>query len=154
LPSCHLGLKAAKPRAYPTNPKTIGDHLKKRRHELGLFQKQAAGQMRVGEFTLLTWEKNQATPSVGMLPRIISFLGYDPHPEPATLGERIAAKRRLLGLSRKRTARQLSVDEATLALWESGHSTPTGVRLLNLTRFLDTTPDATMVDWSYPVMPR
>jgi DNA-binding transcriptional regulator YiaG len=139
-----LSLKAVKPKPYPKHPRTVGEYLLKRRRELGLFQKEAAQLMGVGHFTLLTWEKGQAAPSVRMLPRIISFLSYDPHPEPTTPGERIAAKRRRLGLSRKRMATQLGIDEATLARWESGRSTPTGLRLRNLTRFLDTTPDATM----------
>jgi DNA-binding transcriptional regulator YiaG len=147
LPSCHLRLKAAKPKAYPVDPKTIGDHLKKRRHELGLFQAEAASQLGVGEFTLLTWEKGQATPSVRMLPRIISFLGYDPHPAPTTLGERIAVKRRLLGLSRDRLAKQLGVDEATLSKWESGQARPHGSRLHELTTFLDSTAANIGADW-------
>jgi len=135
-----LRLKVAKPKAYPADPESVGDHLKKRRHELGLLQKEAARQMGVGEFTLLTWEKGQALPSTRMLPRIISFLGYDPYPKPTTLGEQIAAKRRLLGLSRKRMAKQLGIDQATLTRWESSYSTPDGLGLRNLARFLNTTP--------------
>ena len=95
--------------------------------------------MGVGQFTLLTWEKGQATPSVRMLPRIIAFLGYDPHPEPTTLGGRVTAKRRFLGLSRKRLAEELGVDEVTLARWESDRSRPVGLRQLNLMAFLEPT---------------
>lgn len=54
------------------------------------------------------------------MPGIIKFLGYDPFPEPQTLGERLAAKRRMLGLSRKELAKRLGVDEETLARLETG----------------------------------
>jgi transcriptional regulator with XRE-family HTH domain len=147
-----LALKAEKPKPYPKHPRTVGEHLLKRRHELGLFQKEAAQLMGMDHFTLLTWEKNQATPSVRMLPRIIAFLGYDPHPEPATLGERIASKRRFLGLSRKRTAKRLGVDEATLARWESDRSRPLGRTLQDLLAFLESTPS--VVNWDLSSVPR
>ena len=55
---------------------------------------------------------------------IIEFLGYDPFPEPRTAGERLAAKRRRLGLSRKRLAKKLSMDEMTLARIENGEYEP------------------------------
>ena len=86
--------------------------------------------------TILNWENGGATPSVRMLPRIIGFLGYDPYPEPRTLGEQIAAKRRQLGVSRKRAAKTLGVDEATLARWEKGTSHPARVRFQIVDEFL------------------
>ncbi len=73
--------------------------------------------------------------AVRYLPRIIQFLGYDPYPEPQSLGEKIAARRRHMGLSRKRLARRLGMDEATLRRFENGASEPTGKRLAILIEF-------------------
>jgi hypothetical protein len=44
LPFCHVGLSAKKPKseAYPTALRTYGDHLRAKRLDLGLLQKQAA----------------------------------------------------------------------------------------------------------------
>jgi transcriptional regulator with XRE-family HTH domain len=97
----------------------VGDHLRKRRHELGLRQKDVAAELHVNEFTVCGWENDKKTASVRYLPRIIEFLGYDPFPEPRTLGERIASRRRALGLSRKRLAKELHMDEMTLARLEN-----------------------------------
>ena len=69
-------------------------------------------------------------------PRIIEFLGYDPHGEPQCIGEEIAARRRKLGLSRKRLAKKLGLDEATVARFESGSSKPTGERAEIVKTFL------------------
>ena len=63
----------------------MGDHMKKRRYELGLRQKDVAALLRVKEFTVCGWEKNKKTPAVRYLPRIIQFLGYYPFDEPQTL---------------------------------------------------------------------
>jgi DNA-binding XRE family transcriptional regulator len=43
---------------YPRAPRTLGEHLKKRRCELGLRQKDAAQLLGVNEFTYLGWEKD------------------------------------------------------------------------------------------------
>jgi ribosome-binding protein aMBF1 (putative translation factor) len=51
---------------------------------------------------------------IGFLPKLIAWLGYDPFPEPTTAGEEIVAMRRRRGLSRKKLARQLVIDETTL----------------------------------------
>ena len=57
-------------------------------------------------------------------PAIIEFLGYDPSPEPNTIGERLLAYRRRHGLSRKELAGQLGADEATLWRWEVDQRRP------------------------------
>jgi len=48
LPFCRgvpLTLKAPKPKDYFETPQTWGEHLKKRRRELGLHQREAAAHM-------------------------------------------------------------------------------------------------------------
>ena len=121
---------------YPREPTTLGDHLKKRRHELGLRQKDVAAQLGVTQGTILSWETHQTHPAVIYIPRIIAFLGYNPYPEPQTFGERIVAKRRQLGLSRKQTAKLLGMDEGSLAHWEKGQRQPTGKRVGTVVKLL------------------
>lgn len=64
--------------------KTLGDHIRKRRLELG-FQKDAAKQIGVDEATIFNWESNETTPTIRHIPRVIEFLGYNPLPPPESL---------------------------------------------------------------------
>jgi hypothetical protein len=50
--------------------------------------------MRVSPFTLLGWEKDRTEPLVGLYPRIIAFLGYEPSAAPKSLGEQNQVIRR------------------------------------------------------------
>ena len=145
LPFCKTTLKAQKPPspAYPQTLKTLGDHLRKRRLDLKLLQSEVADRIGADETTVLNWEKNRATPSLPFLPRIIQFLGYLLHdPEPKTLGEAIAASRRLLGLRQKDLAAALSIDPSTLARWERGERQPSKQLLDKLTALLTSLPSS------------
>lgn len=110
----------------------------KRRLELDLRQKDVALRLRVNEWTIGNWEKDITTPAVRYYPRIIEFLGYYPFAAPQTLGERLLAKRRYTGLSRKRLARKLAIDEGTLTRWEEGASFPVGDHAQRIEMFLST----------------
>src|SRR3989338_7434116 len=68
---------------------TIGDHIKKRRLDLGLFQKQVAAQIGADEMTICNWELKLTEPEVCFIPKIIEFLDYNPLPEARTLAEQI-----------------------------------------------------------------
>ena len=64
-------------------------------------------------------EKNRVKPSLAQIPKIIEFLGRDPFvKETEGLGERIREYRRVHGLTQKKLAEQLEVDQSTLAGWE------------------------------------
>ena len=56
---------------------------------------------------------------------IISFLGYNPVPEPNGEPEKLVWQRTSLGLSQEEAARQMGVDPGTLARWELGERTAT-----------------------------
>jgi DNA-binding XRE family transcriptional regulator len=60
LPCCHVTLSAARPkdRSYPSELNTIGDHLKKRRLDLELLQKDLAEQIGATTCTIQYWETN------------------------------------------------------------------------------------------------
>ena len=65
-------------------------------------------------------------PAIRFIPQIVQFLGHVPFPAPATLPERLRFHRQALGLSRRRLAKCLGVDEGTLARWERGARRPAG----------------------------
>jgi transcriptional regulator with XRE-family HTH domain len=77
LPFCHLRLKAAKPQnpAYPKKLKTIGDHIRKRRLDLG---RDVATRIGFTEPSVWNWESNASAPHWHSLKAIVDFLGYDP----------------------------------------------------------------------------
>ena len=77
-----LTLKALRAKDYSETPETLGEHLKKRRQELGLLQRQAANQMGIGIDTFRNWESGNTEPVASQFRPVIAFLGYDPTPEP------------------------------------------------------------------------
>jgi DNA-binding XRE family transcriptional regulator len=87
LPFCDLHLRAPlRPYPYrwkctqvvPTEPRTIGEHLKRHRLELHLFQVDLAKMFRVDEASIRNWENNTYQPSERLMPGIVKWLGYDP----------------------------------------------------------------------------
>jgi len=116
-------LKAQKPAAaaYPKRLKILGDHLRKRRLDLKLFQKEVAKRLGTSTTSIYNWENNQTSPSLYSIPKIIKFLGYIPDSLQAkTLGEKIITSRRLCGLTQKELTRRLDIDPSTLARSEKG----------------------------------
>ena len=59
---------------YPANPKTIGEHIRKRRMDLGLEQKEVARIIGVTESTIWNWE-NGCNPAKRFTGKIEGFLG-------------------------------------------------------------------------------
>jgi DNA-binding transcriptional regulator YiaG len=129
-------LRSWKPTLYPDVPETLGDHLLKRRHELGLLQKDAAHSLGVNVWTLANWEKGYTSPKLCLWPGIIEFLGYDPNPEPDGLGQQIFSTRRRQGLPIRELAKQLGVDPETLRRWGRGTRIPRGRWLELVEEFL------------------
>jgi transcriptional regulator with XRE-family HTH domain len=121
LPFCHVTLRGQKPRpGYPEHPATIGEHLKKRRLDRGLRQKDVARELGVNFKTYENWEQGKYEPEIRFLPAVIRFLGYDPSPAPVSLPDRIRAARRRQGISQRELARRLGLDPVTVWAWEAG----------------------------------
>ena len=78
MPFCDLTLRFQKPQQFRGVPETLGEHLKKRRLELGLRQKDVAQRLDVSPWTVLNWEANKRTPSRRLQRLIMRFLGYEP----------------------------------------------------------------------------
>jgi ribosome-binding protein aMBF1 (putative translation factor) len=75
---------------------------------------------------------------VAQIPKIIDFLGRDPYKrdlykkETENLGDKIREYRRIHGLSQKKLAEQLQIDQTTLAGWERGEHRPAKKQLEKL----------------------
>ena len=105
--------------------KTWGDHIKTRRLDLKLTKRQLSLKFHVDDTTIYLWERNKVSPSLAQIPKIIEFLGRDPFTkEIINLGDRIREFRRVHGLSQRKLAEQLEVDQTTLAGWEKGKHQP------------------------------
>ncbi len=129
MPLYHLTLTAQKPRnpAYPAQLVTLGDHIRKRRLDLGLLQRDVAVAVNATTSTATNWEKNRTTPRLHYLPKIYEFLGGNPLKGNATsLAESTKQYRFAHGLSLRKLAKLLMVDPGTVAKWEKGRSLPGG----------------------------
>ena len=129
MPCCHVTLSVTRPedRSYPAELQTIGDHLRKRRLDLGLLQRQVAKQIGVTKCTIQYWETNRVSPALRFRPGIVSFLKYHPWDgiAPESLANRLTAHRQRLGLSRKKLAALLGIDPSNIAGWETEKHQPT-----------------------------
>jgi transcriptional regulator with XRE-family HTH domain len=115
-----LTLKSLRKKDYSETPQTLGEHLKKRRRELGLLQREAAKCMAIHTETYLNWEKDKTKPVAAQFRPVVTFLGYDPMPEARTLGERLEARRRGVGVTFDQLAGYLGWDPATLTRYLNG----------------------------------
>lgn len=120
MPFIRVTLKSLRKKAYEFEPKTLGQHLFKRRLKLGLSQTQAAKALGVTSSTILNWEKGHTEPPIGAMPRVLRWLGYDPGVRPKSLPERLADRRRTMGWSIRVAARHVGVDPGTWGDWERG----------------------------------
>jgi transcriptional regulator with XRE-family HTH domain len=73
LPWLPVTLKALKPKELDLEPQTLGEHIKRRRLQLGLSLPQAAGALSVDPITVLNWEKGKTEPLIGAFPAILRF---------------------------------------------------------------------------------
>jgi transcriptional regulator with XRE-family HTH domain len=92
--------------------------------DLGLGQTEAGRELGVCRATLANWEWGRAQPPVGRMPAVIRFLGYDPHPDPMTVGETLRAYRRALGLTQRELGVQLGMHRSVLGKVEIGAERP------------------------------
>lgn len=127
MPICQITLKASKPskKPYPKELVTIGDHIKKKRLDLNLFQKDVARIVGVKKESICNWENSWSKPKVYLLPKIIEFLGYVPFAQMnQTLGDKIKSFRKELGLSQRKLAKLWGFDQTTIRDWENGRHSP------------------------------
>ena len=116
----------------PEEPKTVGDHIRKRRLALKPFQKDVAKAIGVRTASIFNWEKNASHPKPQYMPAIIRC----PLPEGKTWGERLVRHRTTLGITQAEAARRVGVDQGTLARWERGEREPKGAFAMRARHFL------------------
>jgi DNA-binding transcriptional regulator YiaG len=106
---------------YKSNPQTIGEHIRKKRIESSLLQKQVAAQFGISEDTLTYWENERSQPQVHHYPTIISFLGYYPFDhETDSIAGKLKQIRYCYGLNFKQCANRLAVSVDAVKRWEQG----------------------------------
>jgi transcriptional regulator with XRE-family HTH domain len=116
--------KKTKSDRYPKEINTLGDHIRKRRLDLGLLQREVAEKIGVTEATIYHWERQRNAPEIRFIAPIIEFLEYDPLPQPESFAERLKTYRLRLGLSQRKLAAKLGIDPGTLGSWERGRRKP------------------------------
>ena len=114
----------------------VGEHLKRRRLQLGLKQTDVAARLGVSEFSVQGWEARGRAPEDRHYPAILDFLGYEPWPAPQTFGEHLRAARLRRGLSMSAAARVIGTDEENVRMWEASAWRPTSRTFAKLERFL------------------
>ena len=138
VPFCNLRLQSDMPkdRATPKQVASIGDAIRKRRLDLGLFQAEVATGLGCNKMTVAKWELGHSTPQIAHFRQIVEFLGY----------------RSLLGRNNHRRttdqfpksprhqpkdfATQLAIDQGTLAHYERGKREPSGSILARIDAIL------------------
>jgi DNA-binding XRE family transcriptional regulator len=137
LPGISRSLAAQRKEVVLEMDASLGRHLMVRRQVLGHRQIDAAAAVGVDPKTWMWWEQDMRQPYVHQYPAIIRYLGYEPWAEPLTLGSSLLAQRRRQGLSIKRAAEIVGVDEGTFGRWESGEWKPQLRSLPIIDRLLD-----------------
>jgi len=131
LPVRHRGVPV------PRDPKTLGEHLKRRRVQLGQKQAETARILGISTVSLSRWELDKGFPSWDHQPAVIDYLGYDPFKdfgikdpysnetgfvaflsakEPAPIGHLLRRRRLELKLTVKACARKLGVDPKSIII--------------------------------------
>ncbi len=123
--------------AYPKEPQTLGDHIKKRRWDLKLEQADVARSLSVTMETISNWENNHSDPQIKYYPAILKFLEYSPKIfDESILAGRITAYRWRNGLNSKRMGSILGVNSTTVSAWENETSIPQQKQLIKLEKLL------------------
>lgn len=73
-------LKSLRLEDYFEMPQTLSEHLKKRRKELDIFQREVAAQIGINMWAYVNWVKDRTMPVASRFRPIIDVLGYDPTP--------------------------------------------------------------------------
>ncbi|NCP03599.1 MAG: helix-turn-helix domain-containing protein [Deltaproteobacteria bacterium] len=117
-------------------PVTLGGHLRRRRFALGLYQKDVAAQIGVTTSTIWNWENGWSSITLGYMPKVIEFLGYNPIPCPEDLIQRLAWYKRVKGLTLEQLGAEMDRDPEQLSDWLSGRHRPCRRNREEIERFL------------------
>jgi transcriptional regulator with XRE-family HTH domain len=128
LPCCKSCIINAlrKPRGYPKKLNTIGDHIKAKRLDKGLYQKELAKMLGIGTDTLINWELGRNKPPSYQFKQISDFLGYCFYNHPATtLPLKLKYIRcYLFGMKSIAFAKHTGFDPSSIHNWENEKHIP------------------------------
>lgn len=128
MPFCNLRLAGRRPqvlpKGYPTEPRTIGEHIRRCRLDRGLTQRTLGQKLGVRSESVAAWESARSRPQDRHWPTLLSLLGEDLLPDGETPVARLEASRRRLGLSRKAFAARVGLDEGSICRWVRGGRQP------------------------------
>ncbi len=68
------------PSGWDFEPKTLDDHIRRRRLMLAITQEEAAALLGVNAWTVHNWETGQRKPEVRFILPLVGLLGYDLEP--------------------------------------------------------------------------
>jgi transcriptional regulator with XRE-family HTH domain len=104
-------------------PCSLGEHIRKRRLDLGLLQAEVAAEIGVTESTVWNWEHG-TEPELIHIPAVLAFLGYIPWDCPDDPVGRLAYFKKVHGLSLHRLGALMGRDPEQLEGWLSGRRKP------------------------------
>jgi DNA-binding XRE family transcriptional regulator len=123
------------PKGYPLEPRSLGDHIRKCRLDLGLLQVEVAAQIGVTESTVWNWEHG-TEPELIHVPAVLAFLGYVPWKEPEDPVGRLAYFKKTNGLSFERLGALMGKDPEQLTGWLTRRKRPCKRNLASISAFL------------------
>ncbi len=104
-----------KPKGYPLELKTVGNHIRRKRMDEGLSLNDVGDIIGVSDETLTSWALHNRKPMIAQYPGIIRFLGYDPLDTGGnSIKERLGRYKRAKGYSNKALSKMIGCDEATI----------------------------------------
>lgn len=120
-----------KPKSYPNELKTIGDHIRAWRTVNSLSQAEVAKILGVCEDSVVGWEMRGTTPAIQQMPGIIKMIGYLPVEfDTSTFGGRTTYYRYIKGLTPKEFGKLVFADPSTVRDWEKGRHIPSQEKIL------------------------
>jgi len=113
-------------RHYPKEIITFGDHIRAKRLDMGLEQKDVAKALNATTSTIISWEKNRTKPPYTHYKDICDFLDYCPVEKPATTLplKLLYIRAYMFGMGHREFAKFTGYSESTILKWETGYSRP------------------------------
>lgn len=130
--------KMPKIKGYPTNPITLGDHLRKKRMDLNITQKRVSEILQTTEDTITYWENGRSKPQSSYYKRIFNFLGYFPFDRKKfSFGTEVFYARMISGFTLKELSALTGLSSDGLYYIERGLRNPRPLSIEKLIPFIE-----------------
>lgn len=129
-----------RPKHYPFLPKTIGEHLMKRRMDLAISKLEVSRRLNVTDDTIYAWETGIHIPYITHFACITEFLGYSYwNFDTTTLAGKTLDYQHRYGLTAKQFGKLIGVRLATFRRWERELATPPKSMTMKITYVIENT---------------